>query len=174
MKNTTFITIFLIAVLYSYNSYGQNEYSTTIKLEAETMVESLKEKDFESLMHYTYPRLIELAGGKDILSKRVSESLNQMENDGVMIIDAIIGEPENTFIAGEELHCLVPQEIVMRVPNGKLISNSFLLAISKDNGKSWYFLDTNQMTIENIKQLIPTFNNALKLPPKTAPQFIPN
>ena len=40
-----------------------------------------------------------------------------------------------------ELQCTLPQTIVMKVPNGKLVTKSTLIDVSKDMGRKWFFID---------------------------------
>jgi hypothetical protein len=44
-----------------------------------------------------------------------------------------------------------------------------MLAISKDGGKFWYFLDINRATYSVIPKLFPNFNKNLVIPEPTQP-----
>ncbi len=66
----------------------------------------------------------------------------------------------------------MPQTVFMKVPNGKMKQESHLLAISKDNGVYWYFIDTVKLTDENVKSVLPNFNSDLKIPAKKEAVFI--
>jgi hypothetical protein len=51
----------------------------------------------------------------------------------------------------------------------KIRRESHLLAISKDNGKHWYFMDTANLLRDNVKSILPHYNMELKIPAKEQP-----
>lgn len=95
-----------------------------------------------------------------------------MEQQRIRFETVVIGEPSKTVNAGEEIHCLIPQTILMKVPKGKMKSETYLLAVSKDNGDNWFFIDTVNLTMENVKTVLPNYNSDLKIPTKKQPKFI--
>lgn len=161
----------LVCLLVSFSTFGQVD-NKTIKEQAEETGQSLLRGDYETLLKFTYPRVIEMVGGKDRMISLIKKGKVEMEQEGVSFETVTIGEPSETVKAGEELHCLVPQTIVMKVPNGKLKTESYLLAISKDNGNSWFFIETVNLTMDNVKTVLPNYNSELTLPTKKAPKFI--
>ena len=174
MKKIFKIILPILLIAFT-NSYGQkNEYRETIITEANKMVNSLKGNDYQSLINHTYPKLIEILGGKTSMLNQMNTQMKRMEDSGAKISDVKIGKPKDIYVAGDELHCLVPQKLVLTVPTGKVITNSFLLAISNNNGQNWYFLDTSQLDLGKIDQLFPKFNKDLDLPVPKEPKFIPN
>jgi hypothetical protein len=98
----------------------------------------------------------------------------QMEQQGMAIESVTFGEPSKTVMAEGEVHCLLPQTLLLNVPGGKMKAESQLLAISTDNGAHWYFLDTAQMTMDNVKGFIPHYNSELLIPARKEPEFIGN
>jgi hypothetical protein len=59
--------------------------------------------------------------------------------------------------------------MVLTTSNGKIVNSAYLLAISKDGGKYWYFLDINRSTYKLIPKLFPNFNKDLVIPEPTPP-----
>ena len=96
----------------------------------------------------------------------------EMEQQGISFETVTIGKPSETVKAGDEIHCLVPQTIFMKVPKGKIKSETYLLAVSKDNGSNWFFIDTVNLTLDNVKTVLPNYNADLKIPTKKQPKFI--
>ena len=96
----------------------------------------------------------------------------EMGQQGISFESVIIGKPSKTVIAGNEIHCLVPQTVYMKVPKGKLKSETQLLADSRDNGSKWFFIDAVNLNKDNIKIVLPNYNFDLVLPPKNEPIFI--
>jgi len=95
-----------------------------------------------------------------------------MGQQGISFDKVIIGKPSKTVIAGDEIHCLVPQTVYMKVPKGKLKSETQLLAVSRDNGSNWFFIDAVSLNKDNIKRVLPNYNFDLVLPTKSEPIFV--
>ena len=155
-------------------TYAQNMHSENIKRDGNQMIASMLEKDYEGLSKFTYPVIIECMGGKEKMINLITEEMQKVENQGLVFIELSIGEPEKEYEAGEEIHCLVPQKVILENKDGKIISSSHLLAVSSDLGENWYFVDTAQLTSENVTVLFPRFNSNLKIPVKSQPEFILN
>jgi hypothetical protein len=96
----------------------------------------------------------------------------EMGQQGISFHKVTIGEPSKTVTAGNEIHCLVPQTIYMKVPKGKMKSETQLIAVSRDNGTNWFFIDAVNLNKDNIKSVLPNYNFDLALRTKTLPIFI--
>jgi hypothetical protein len=165
------LSILLFLLLPSILVVAQVDKST-IKRQAEEAANALLMKDYTILLKYTYPKVVELLGGGEKMIELVKKGRAELESQGITIDSARIGDPSNTVRAGDEIHCLVPQTVTMKVPKGKVRSASYLIGISGDDGKNWYFIDTVQITMENVKNILPNYNAALVIPAKIPPVFI--
>lgn len=161
----------LILTLFTFLTFGQVD-SKVIKEQAELTAKALLQDDYETLIKFTYPKVVEMVGGQAKMISLIKKGKAEMGQQGISFEKVTIGSPSKTVNAGNEIHCLIPQTITMKVPNGKMKSETYLLAISKDNGNHWYFIDTVSLTLENIKNVLPNFNTDLKLPTKKQPKFI--
>lgn len=168
MRNLYFCCLFLLAC--TNLSLGQNAHEAKILRAGNTLAQAMVAGDYENIADYTYPRITEMMGGESQMVAAVKNLMQQMESQGIRISSLTLGTPGKLFEAGSELHCLVPQKMVMTTPEQTITSDSYLLAISLDQGGRWYFLDTAQLTNANAKTLLPDFNDNLKIPAKTPPQ----
>jgi len=157
--------------LLTVTAFGQVD-SNVIKEQAELTAKALLNDDYETLIRFTYPKVIELVGGRDKMISLIKKGKIEMGEQGISFEKVIIGKPSNIVIAGSEIHCLVPQTVYMKVPKGKLKSGTQLLAVSQDNGSNWFFIDAVNLNKENIKIVLPNYNFDLVLPPKNEPIFI--
>lgn len=170
MKQIT--TIFFVLLFVTIcNGQTKNDYSKTIKEQTEMMGQFFLEKDFMSFSKYTYPKIIEMMGGKHKMVEAMEMVLEEMTSNGTDFLNITFGEPSKIITVGSELQCTVPQTIEMKIPEGKLISNSTLIAISIDNGKNWYFVDTSGKDIQAMKKALPNLSEELVIPEKTQPMF---
>lgn len=163
----------LLLILASAFSFGQVD-PAKIKEQAEQMASALLHGDYETMVKFTHPKVVELIGGRDKMISLLKNGTLEMQQQGISFESVIIGEPSSIVKAGEDLHCLIPQTIFMKVPKGKLKTESHLLAISKDKGIHWVFIDTVKLDKDNVKMVVPNYNPELQLPPKGEIQFIPD
>jgi hypothetical protein len=152
----------MMLILLPAAVYAQD--TTVVKKQADIVAKALLKGDYNTVIDHMYPKVIAMAGGKAKLLQLMTTGLQQMKAQGVSFQDAVIGTPGKFYKAGTEIHCLVPENITMKVGTSTLHANSNLLAVSRDKGKTWSFLDLNKNTISAIPQIFPNFNKALKLP----------
>jgi hypothetical protein len=164
--------LFFLVCLITTTIYSQNNFSSIIKKEGDIMIKAMTEKNYALIINYTYPEIVKLAGGKGKLLQNVKSAMEKMEKDGYYFEEITLGEPEKIYVAGKELHCLVPETIIMNTPNGKIKATNYLLALSRDNGKKWYFIETHNLDKRNLNLIFPNFNKELIIPQKTKPVII--
>ncbi|QCR24353.1 hypothetical protein [Pontibacter sp. SGAir0037] len=169
MKQLCLLSLFL---LFALSSFAQTSASI-IKKQAEAVSQAVLNKKLELLADHTYPWIMEQMGGRENMIKTLSESMAQMAAQGVVMQQVTVGEPGKVVTAGKELHCIVPQQLTLKVPNGTLTINGHMLAISQDKGAKWYFLDLAQLDNSSLKTIFPDFNQTLVIPEKQQPTFTP-
>jgi hypothetical protein len=155
----------LIIILSPLALHAQNP--VVVKQQATLMAQSMTKGDYKNIVNYTYPKAVQLAGGKEKMTAMISTAMQQMKTAGISFESITVGDPGKFYTAGKEIHCLLPETIIMASKQGRMAMHSNLLAVSGDGGKSWSFLDMNNSTADKVKQLIPNFNPALKIPAAT-------
>ncbi|MFI5160977.1 MAG: hypothetical protein ACHQHN_06845 [Sphingobacteriales bacterium] len=160
---------FILLLVIPVFSYAQD--TTVVKKQAETVAVAEMKGHYEVVTEHTYPKLLLAVGGKDKMTATIKQAMEMLKNQGFSITSITIGTPGKFYKAGSEIHCLVPQMIVMTSSNGRLVNNGNLLAVSKDGGKFWYFLDINRGTYSVIPKLFPNFNKNLIIPEPRQPGF---
>jgi hypothetical protein len=159
--------LLLILILLNNVALLGNDHSAKIKETAETMIEYYLDGNYEKYSEFVYPKLIEMFGGKETFIKTAQKETEALLNDNFKLIDIEILNPQKIYPAENELHCLVPQNLMFESPNGKLLLETYLIAISKNNGNNWYFIDIANFNKENIKNILPNYNENMILPLKT-------
>ena len=167
------VWLVFVLTLSTTFAFGQ-EAKNRIKEQAELTATALLQNDYETLIEHTYPGVIEAIGGRDKMISIIKDGRVEMERQGISFESVTIGDPTETVEAGDEIHCLIAQTISLKVPKGRMQSESYLLAISRDGGTHWFFIDTVNLTMDNIKDIIPNYNLNLVLPAKKQPRFIPD
>ncbi len=146
----------------------------TAKKQAKIMAEAIKTANYEVTLKYTHPSVIQMIGGNSNFIEILKSGTQEMKTMGNRYESIKLGKPSKTVIAGNEVHCLIPENITMKLKDGKVISKSYFLAVSKDNGKNWTFIETAILTKDNIKTILPNYNEKLVIPEKKAPKHIKN
>lgn len=128
------------------------------------MATLMMQHNYKQMAYYTYPQIVQAMGGPDKMAEKVSQAVDEMQSHGVAFKSVTIGNIGDMVKSGVHLYSVV-QQILQLSNNGAIITNSaYLLAISSDNGKRWYFVDTAPFKHQNIKQLFPDYPNGLVIP----------
>lgn len=164
----TFVAAIYIAFTLPMSAFAQSgDLSDTqgaIRSQAEVMAQAFEDANYELLLNYTYPPIIVAAGGREVLQEMIAQMMEDIAKQGYIVDSVRIGDPGQIYAAGDEWHAIIPERIYMTTPEGKLFSETPLLAISQDKGARWYYLDTNQLTPELKESFFPQFNEDLKIP----------
>jgi len=161
----------LIFLIFLLPIATKAQLKETIREQAFVVAKATMDGDYETIVNKTYTSLVEMAGGKDKMIRIIKEAMEQLKSQNTTIDTVIIGFPQDgIYKAGNELHTLIPEALVMSTPKGRVIAKSFIIAISKDDGLTWSFLQLGEsINNETIKRYLPNFNENLKLPEEQKP-----
>jgi hypothetical protein len=147
------------------------EMSAVVKREAQACTKALLASDYDGIVRYTHPRIIAGMGGKEEMIALIKRGVAEMKTEGLAIEKATVtgaGEPKPV---GDWLISLVSQELVMRVPKGRLQQDAVLLGISENLGKSWVFVDLGPQTKSTFATLFPELDGKFPFPERKEPVF---
>lgn len=162
------ITLFCAAACFAQPA------NTIIKTQAMDMAKALLRKDFPAFVKYMHPKIIALAGGKDKLINRMDTMNVTAAQFGAEIKKVLIGNPSNIIHYKNELQATVPQTTEMVSGFGSVTFETSLIAISPDEGKHWYFIDTSVYNVKDVQKAMPDLSPDLVIPPAKPPKIIPN
>lgn len=143
--------------------------AAVVKRQADAVAKALFNGDYKTIIARTYPKAVNVGGGKEKMLQILTTGINQMKSQGFSFEKVTIGQPGKFYKAGSEIHCIIPESIIMKTSQGRFLANSSLLGISNDGGKNWSFLDMNRATINLVKTLFPNFNKNLVIPEPAQP-----
>lgn len=136
-----------------------------LKRQATELTEAFNRRDFDKVVALTYPKLVDVMGGHDKMAASFSQSMKEAEAHDVKYLSNSVGEPQEVINIDGDLYAIVPTTMKLRVPEGVLVGQAFLLGVSKDGGQSWTFVDgTGGKSQEQMKFLFPAAADKLKLP----------
>jgi len=129
--------------------------------------------NYDRLVDLTYPKVVELLGGREKMIELLRRGAEDMKSHGSSILGADIAEPKEVITAGDKRFAIVPMIVHVKVPEGTLRTNGFLLAVSTDQGKAWTFIDGAGLTREKLTQVFPDFPSEVSLPAPERPVLEP-
>ncbi len=178
MKIFKIIIAVLLLTVASVATHAQSKtYKATpaqtaaLKKQADDAANAMMQHDYKQMAYYTYPPIVKAIGGPDKMAQKVTQMMDEMQVHGVTFKSVTIGNIGDIAKGGIHLYAVV-QEILQISNNGAIITNSsYLVAVSADNGKRWYFVDTAPFKQQNVKQLFPDFPPGLVIPETHMPSM---
>lgn len=143
-----------------------------LKIQAEEVGEATINQNFEKLVDFTYPKVVEKFGGKDKMIAFLKTDSAQMKAGGFEIEAIVIGEVKQIAKVENQIFAVVPMTMKVKAPNGKALGESSMVGISNDNGASWKFI--NAINQDKFKGLFPKASEKIQIPDEQAPKPIEN
>lgn len=168
--------LFLSLFFTFFLSQAQNNdlYIKIMLEQANEMGKKFVERDYAGFLKYAHPATIKAMRGEKEALKKMNEQMMEIAKEGIIVTDVNFGTPSKIITVDSELQCTLPQILTMDLPEGKLTATTTVIAISKDNGKNWYFLDTANYNFQDMRMLLPNLSDQILIPERTEPSFEPN
>ena len=171
MKKIFLPSLFFVVII-SLSAKGQN-LSTIIKVQAMDMGSALMKNDFETFVKYMHPNIIAYAGGKEQMRTKMDSAYSTMKLFGVSFKRYSIGSPGEIVSYKDQLQTVLPEITTIKTPLGELTAETSMIVISPDNGKNWWFIDTNVYKVDKLKNILPDISPNLVIPPQKQPKLVP-
>ena len=172
MKKIKFLLFSVGVILLSLCTEAQN-LSTTIKVQAMDMGNAVIRNDFNSFVNYMHPNIIAFAGGKENMKIKMDSAYQMMKQFNVTFKRYWIGNPSEIVKYKNQLQAVLPESTILKTPLGELTAETSMIVISNDNGKNWWFIDTNVYNSEKLKNILPDLSPKLVIPPRKKPKLVP-
>lgn len=164
----------LIAVIFLSSSIYTlaQGLETSIKIQAMDMAKAILAKDVNKIIQYMPPSLVEQSGGKEKLMIARDTVNKYMKQFGAEIKKVTIGNPGKIINYKKQLQALLPQSTELKFMASTITLETTLIAISEDNGKHWYFVDTSIYHSDNLKISLPNLSPEIVIPPMKPPKIV--
>jgi hypothetical protein len=168
MKLRFIILLFSAAIIFQ--SYGQiKDASQNLTQQVNKMGAAFVSGDYTTFANYTYPLILKSMGGAAKMAAVLTKSTNDMKAQGMSFTNITFDEPSKIVKSGKELQATIAQHTEIKLPLGRIISTSTLIAISIENGKNLTFIDTSNKDLATLHMAIPTLSPSIKIPPQKPP-----
>jgi len=137
-----------------------------LKMQADQLSEAVLNGDYAKAADLTYPKLIELMGGRASFMSAMEKGMRQIQSEGFRIESITVGEARDVVEVEEQIYAIVPTTMRMKVPEGILVGEAFMIAVSNDGGKNWTFVDSGGRSLDKgqLKTLFPSAAERLQIP----------
>lgn len=162
-----------LAFVLAAAANAQDARKETITKLAKEMGDALLKGDYAKMVDQTHPAAIKELGGREQAIKTIGEALKQIEAAGMKILSYSVGDVSDLAKEGDNTFAIVKTKMQMSAPKVKVHANSYLLAISSDDGKTWHFLDGSGLADPEVrKKLLPKLPEKFELPAPQEPEII--
>lgn len=174
------IRIYNVALLFAINIltvYSQNNQvavslsSDRVQEQANMMGQAFLKGDYHTFARYTYPAILTAMGGESRMAVMLTNSANDMITKGMTFNSITFDSPSKIIKSGNELQCTLQQHTTIKLANGRAVATSTLIAISKDGGENWLFVDTSNKDAATMRKVLPNLSTAIIIPPQQKPLY---
>ena len=137
--------------------------------QAQEVNDALRRRDFARMVDLTYAKVTEAAGGRDKMIAAFAKGMKDMESEGVSVLSSTAEAPTQIVHASNWIYAVVPTTLKVKAKEGIFQTESSMIGISADKGASWTFIDAGGKDHTQLKSLLPTPTDALKLPAEKEP-----
>lgn len=172
------LLLLLGTVVATCNVYAQIDDIEGAKksafMAAKTMDEALINRQYDDYVVYNHPKVLEqVKGGRAGMAIQIAQQVKEIEESGNVITAIWPKMPEIMIDTAGEWQTTLQQFMDYRLPEGKIRSETTIIGISPDKGKTWYFVDVAGRQLKEIRELFPTLSSQLIVPPAKDAEFIP-
>ena len=172
-KFTFLMYMFCVAWGHSQPKLPAESTSLTARMQeqANTMGQAFLKGDYQTFAKYTYPALLRAMGGASRMAATLTQTINDMQAKGMSFNSVVVDSPTKIVKSSNELQCTLQQHTTVKLPNGRAVATSTLIAISEDNGQNWFFVDTSNKDASAMRKALPNLSTAIIIPPQQKPVF---
>jgi hypothetical protein len=144
---------------------------TVIKSQAIQMGKAMVVGDTKTFSKFMLPELMAAGGGGERAMQQMDSAINLFKQFGGQVSRITYGQPAKIVKYKKELQTYLPQTTELTSDIADVTFTSSIIAISRDNGKNWYFFDANMLQSTNLKDKLPALSPEINLPPSAKPKI---
>lgn len=157
------LVLFTLLVL-CVTSVNAQVYIDSLNKQANAMLNSFETKDYKTLLKFTHPKIVKTMGGIGPAEVAIKKALESITANGFSLKNIKIGEVSHFVKSGTLYQCLLEQISLANVNNGNFRAVNYLICMSYNSGKNWYFVNADKEKEASLKKLIPEINQELTIP----------
>ena len=132
------------------------------------MAKALSAMDMETYAAFMYPTLVSDKVSKEKIKQGMDSVNKYREQYGLKVKQILIGNPSPVITYKNVMQCTIPQTTTVEAMMGSIEMESVLVALSND-GKIWYFVESNLFRQKDAKAKLPELSPDLVIPAPKQP-----
>jgi hypothetical protein len=148
--------------------------AVSARAQAKRCADAMIARDYSTVVELTHPKVVEMVGGQTKMIRLLGDGNRQMNGDGMSFESATVSAPTAKAVGKSRTYVIVPQQIILKTPTGRIQQDSFLLGTTTDDGQTWKFVDGSGLNSETANKVFDDFPAELQLPPKQSPKTLAN
>ena len=155
--------LLLVLVVTSINVFSQTK--TDALRDAEITSKATLNMDFETVLNYTLPSVLDMMGGKDAALNVIKATFEGMKTQGFVFEKADINGVSEIVKEQGQFRCVIEGYNQMIMSGQRVSSKSYLLGIYNDAENFWWFIEAKQLKNEAlVDKVLPNFETKLDIP----------
>ena len=142
-----------------------------IKREAAKCAAAWQRNDYEGVLAFLPPRVIQQSGGRPAALKKIKSQFSLARDYGVDRMDFLAGQPSTPIPRAKWLTSLVPLTVVLHRTPLDVTQQTHLLALSNDQGKHWFFVPLYRTTQAKLNAWLPELAGKIVIPAEAEPEL---
>ena len=144
---------------------------TNLKAQADQLNQASLTGDDDRVINLTYPKLIELMGGREEFLANSDAIRSEIESQKLQVLSATAEDPKDIIEVNNQIYAIVPVSMRMKTPEGVLVGRSYMIGVSDDRGQTWKFVSagSGQLDPDQLKTLFPAAADKLQIPENEEP-----
>ena len=128
-------------------------------------------KDWDAVVKFMPPIVIEMSGGKEQVIAAAKAADQQLAADGFTVQKATVSEPIRKKEINGTMYAIIPQQLSISIPQGKLRHKGYMLGISKQPYGTWHFMSITRGSEPQLKQMFPDIAADFEFPAPEKPEL---
>jgi len=164
--------LFAIGAVFSADeSAKETPRQMTVRKMAESLGTATLKGEYAKVIDLTWDESVAKMGGREKAIKAAEAGMKKIAADGWKIKSYKVRSVGEFHKEGEHSFIVVPTTLEITTPDSRIVSKNFLLGISKDDGKTWKFVDSAGIQDGEVrKKTLPPLPDSLKLPKREKPE----
>ena len=137
-----------------------------LKSQAQELSDVTLKGDYARAADLTYPKLVEFLGGRTQYMAKLERLMKETSFAEFQISVGPIGEPRDVVEVNSQYYAIVPTTTKIKVREGTLVGEAFMIGVSTDGGQNWTFVDSGgrSMPKEMLRALFGPAADQLRIP----------
>jgi len=162
--------LILSIVLLQFSLRAQEKNNIILKRAGEC-AEAVVSGNYGRYVELTYPKVVELAGGKEMMIINLEKGRSDMIAEGYNLLSATVDTAKDVIIIDAQRFVVVPYVLKIKAPNGYLLLDTFMLGVASVNDENWTFVFGAGLDESQFKLFFPSAVGKIDLPPRKPPVF---